>query len=258
MQSLHKLGYMEILLKHTSIRKFSDKAIEPNILEAVLHAATRASNTGNMQLYSIVVTQNAETKTKLCQQAHFNQKMVQDAPVVLTFCADLHRFTAWCNQRNAEPGYDNFLSFYTASIDATIAAQNACIAAEELGLGICYLGTTNYLAQPIIDILKLPALVVPVTTVVLGYPAETPELTHRLPLDAVVHFEEYKSFSASKIDELHAYKEALDESKKFVLENEVENLAQVFTKKRYATKNNKLFSQSLLGVIQKQGFMNNL
>lgn len=248
---------MNTLFSHTSIRKFLPKEIDKEILEQILTAACRGSNTGNMQWYSIIVTKNQETKNLLCEKAHFNQQMVKNAPIVLTFCADLQRFTQWCEIHNAEPGYDNFLSLYTATIDACIAAQNACIAAEKLGLGICYLGTTNYTAESIISILKLPKLVVPVTTVVLGYPDENPELTDRLPLDAVVHYETYSLFDSNQIQFYYNEKEQMELYKKFVADNNVKNLAQVFTKKRYTTQNNKLFSQSLLDVINKQGFMNN-
>ncbi|MDR2963236.1 MAG: nitroreductase family protein [Bacteroidales bacterium] len=243
---------METLLQHRSIRKFTDKAIAEEDLDLILRAAAQASNTGNMQWYSIIVTTNPALKHALCAQAHFNQNMVEQAPVLLTFCADLQRFTQWCELNNAKPEYNNFLSFYTATIDAAIAAQNACVAAEKLGLGICYLGTTNYNAQQIIDILELPALVVPVTTVVLGYAAEEAPLTGRLPQRAVVHREHYQPFSDAEIRELYAEREK--ESQQFVVDNAVENLAQVFTKKRYAGANNRTFTQKLLDVIAKQGF----
>ena len=89
--------------------------------------------------------------------------------------------TSGCLQRKAVPGYDNFLSFMTAAIDALLAAQNVCIAAEANNLGICYLGTTTYMAQKIIDVLHLPKGVVPVTTIVLGHPDETPDLNRPSP-----------------------------------------------------------------------------
>lgn len=243
---------MNTLLQHKSIRKFTDKPISENDLNLILQAAAQASNTGNMQWYSIIVSTDAAIKQELCERSHFNQQMVAQAPVVLTFCADLQRFTQWCNQNNAQPEYDNFLSFYTASIDAVIAAQNACVAAEKLGLGICYLGTTNYNAQQITEILELPELVVPVTTVVMGYPAENAPLTGRLPLRAVVHKERYQKFSEQEIAEL--YKAREEESQQFVSENSVDNLAQVFTQKRYPGKNNVLFSKALLDAIEKARF----
>lgn len=247
----------ESVFQHRSIRKFQKKEIEPDVLTRILEAAVRASNTGNMQWYSIIATKSSELKDQLCEQAHFNQAMVKEAPVVLTFCADINRFNKWCEQRNAEPGYDNFLSFYTASIDAVIAAQNACIQAEDEGLGICYLGTTNYNAPKIREILNLPQYVLPVTTVVMGYPDETPELTGRLPLEAVVHDETYSDYTAEQIDNLYDETENRYENKEFVKINETENLAQIFTEKRYPKNNNKVFSNALLKEIEKQGFMNN-
>jgi hypothetical protein len=183
--------------------------------------------------------------------------MIAEAPVVLTFCADFNRFNKWCNQRNAEPGYDNFLSFVTASIDALLAAQNAVIAAEEHGLGTCYLGTTTYMAGKIIEVLNLPKGVVPITTVVLGYADENPGLTDRLPMRAIVHHEKYQDYSDDDINRLYAEKENMDEYKQFVVENEVENLAQVFTQKRYKKGDNLAFSKALLDVLKQQGFMNN-
>ena len=102
----------------------------------------RASTTGNMQVYSIIVTRDKQKKKDLAP-LHFNQKMITEAPVVLTFCADFNRFNKWCFERKAEPGYDNFLSFMTAAIDALLVAQTVCIAAESKGLGICYLGNDN-------------------------------------------------------------------------------------------------------------------
>lgn len=70
--------------------------------------------------------------------AHFNQPMVTSAPVVLTFCADFNRFSKWCRQRKAEPGYDNLLSFMNAMTDALLVTQNFCTIAEDKGLGTCF------------------------------------------------------------------------------------------------------------------------
>jgi hypothetical protein len=182
--------------------------------------------------------------------------MVRQAPVILTFCADFNRFNKWCLSRKAEPGYDNFLSFFTAAIDALLAAQNAVIEAESQGLGICYLGTTTYLAGQITEILHLPKGVVPVTTVVMGYPDESPDLTDRLPLEAIVHDEIYSDYSAEDIDRIYAEKEALPLTKRLLEENQLETLAQIFTQRRYTLKDNLYFSKEFLNLIEKQGFMN--
>lgn len=245
---------MELLLNHRSIRKYQSKPIDDQVLNEIIEAGCRASNTGNMQVYSIIKTQLKENKEKLAP-CHFNQPMVINAPVVLTICADFNRFNKWCEHRNAVPGYNNFLSFQTAAIDAIIAAQNICIAAENKGLGICYLGTTIYTADKIIDILQLPKGVVPVTTITLGYPDETPPLTDRLPLEALVHNETYQDFTQERIDTIYYKKENLQENKKFIAENKKETLAQVFTDVRYTKTNNEAFSKILMDVLKQQGFI---
>ncbi len=250
-----KTKQMNTLFNHRSIRKYKSTPIEATLLEKILNAGTRASNTGNMQVYSIIVTTD-ELIRKQLWEIHFKQNMVLEAPVHLTFCADINRFNQWCQQRNAFPGYDNFLWFYNASIDALLASQNICIEAEKNGLGICYLGTTTYAADKIIQLLNLPMGVVPVTSIVLGYPDENPNLTDRLPLEAILHYEKYQPYSAADIDKLYADKEALPGTKKLIEENKTDNLAQIFTEKRYKKSDNVHFSNSFLQTIKNQGFMN--
>ena len=247
---------IDAVFNHKSIRKYKSTPIDASTLNTVLEAASRASTTGNMQVYSIVVSKSQEIRDQLLG-CHFNQAMVSEAPVVLTFCADINRFNKWCKLSKAEPGYDNFLFFFTAAIDALLAAQNACIAAEDQGLGICYLGTTIYLADKIIDVLNLPRGVVPITTVVVGYPDENPGLTDRLPLEAIVHEDTYQDYSDETIKSLFEEKENMNFYKEIVKENDVETLAQVFTDKRYKKTDNLHFSKAFLEVITKQGFMNN-
>ncbi len=246
---------IDLLKNRTTIRSYSSEDVSDELLNEVLEAGVRASTTGNMQVYSIVVTRDNERKKALAP-FHFNQPMVVNAPVTLTFCADFNRFNKWCKHRNAEPGYDNFLSFMTAAIDALLVAQTVCVAAEAKGLGICYLGTTTYLADKIIDFLKLPKGVVPVTTVTLGFPADQPKQVDRLPLEAIVHQEEYTDYTKEAIDSLYKEKESLPENKVFVEENGKETLAQVFTDVRYKKADNEHFSTVLLEVLRKQGFLN--
>jgi nitroreductase len=229
--------------------------VDSDLLTGLLNDGCRASNTGNMQVYSVIITRDIEIKKQL-SPLHFNQKMVTEAPVVLTFCADLNRFNKWCILRKADPGYDNFLSFMTASIDALLFAQTVCISAESKGLGICYLGTTTYMADKIIEVLKLPAGVVPVTTVTLGWPGETPEQVDRLPLEAVVHNEVYNDYDNERLEMIYREKEGRVDSQKFVAENNKKSLAQVFTDIRYKKADNIYFSKILLQVLKDQGFMN--
>ena len=142
---------MESLKQRRTIRKYQQKDISADLLNDLLETSFRASTVGNMQVYSVIVTRDAERKAKLAP-AHFNQPMVRTAPVVLTFCIDLRRFSKWCEQRKAEPGYNNFEWFVTGAVDTLLVAQTFCVAAEEKGLGICYLGTTTYNPQMIVSV----------------------------------------------------------------------------------------------------------
>lgn len=246
---------IDIMKNRRTIRKYTEQDIPEELLNELLEVAVRASNTGNMQLYSVVVTRDQSNKEKLAP-AHFNQPMITTAPVVLTFCADANRFVKWAEQRKAEAGFDNLQTFIASTIDAMLFAQAFCDAAEENGLGICYLGTTAYNADKIIEALSLPRLVVPIVTVTVGYPVmPLPEQVERLPLAAVVHQETYVDYTPDMIDELYGEKEALEVNKQFVKENNKETLAQVFTDVRYTKKNNEYFSEVLLKVLKDQGFM---
>lgn len=245
---------LNLIAQRRTIRKYTEEPIAPEMLEKLLEAATQTSNTGNMQVYSAIITTRHDIKAKLAP-AHFNQPMVSQAPAVITFCADFNRFCQWCDLRNANHGYNNFESFMAAAIDAMLFAQSFCLAAESEGLGICYLGTTTYNAQEIIEALELPQLVVPVTTVTVGYPNENPPVTDRLPLRSVIHHEKYEDFTSDEINSLYFGKENMSSSKQFVLENSKENLAQVFTDIRYTRKNNEFFSEKFLNALKQQGFL---
>jgi hypothetical protein len=97
--------------------------------------------------------------------------------------------------------------------------------------------------------------VVPITTVTLGYPADEPDLTDRLPLQATVHFETYQPISASDIDNMYFEKENSTFYNQFVAENNKETLAQVFAEVRYSKTNNEFFTDKFLEVLKNQGFL---
>jgi nitroreductase len=239
---------------HRSVRKYKSDLIPSQILEEILLAGTRASTTGNMQVYSMIVTTDPILKEKLWE-AHFRQEMVKTAPVHITFCADFNRFNAWCRLRGAKPGYDNFLSFFTGAIDALLASQNVCLEAESRGLGICYLGTATYNADKIIDILELPIGVVPVAAIVMGYPDESGALNDRLPPESVVHYEKYSQFSEEDINTIYHEREFSDQTIELLKINGTKTLAEIFTDKRYTKKDNEFFSAKFLEAIRKQGFL---
>jgi FMN reductase [NAD(P)H] len=237
-----------------TIRKYTQQPISDELLNRLLEEAARTQTMGNLQLYSVVVTKSAEMKKRLAP-AHFNQPMVTEAPIVLTICADFRRMTNWCEFRNAVPCYNNLLSFMNATTDALLYTQTFCNLAEEEGLGICFLGTTIYMPQQIIEILELPKLVFPVATLTVGWPDEKPALTDRLPLDSFIHNETYHSYTEQSINKFYADKEALEANKHFVEINNKETLAQIFTDIRYTKKDNELMSQGFLDTLLQQDFI---
>lgn len=244
---------MKTINTRRTIRKYADKDVDQQLLNRLLTEAARTQTMGNLQLYSVVITRSKEGKETLAP-AHFNQPMVTQAPVVLTICADFRRTTRWCEERNAQPGYDNFLSFINAATDALLYTQTFCNLAEEEGLGICYLGTTVYMPDMIIDALNLPKLVMPVATLTVGWPDESPQLSDRLPLASFVHEERYVDYTREAIDKYYAEKEALEENRHFCEVNGKETLAQVFTDCRYTKKDNEAMSEGMKNALKRQGF----
>ena len=245
---------MKNLLTRRTIRKYTEQPVSDELLNGLLTEAARTQTMGNLQLYSVVVTRSDEMKQRLAP-AHFCQPMVTEAPVVLTVCADFNRTSQWARCRKAEPGYDNLLSFLNAAIDALLYTQTLCNLMDEEGLGYCYLGTTVYQPQQIIDTLQLPQLVMPVATLTVGWPAEEPPLSDRLPTAAFVHQETYHDYTPEDIDRFYQYKENLEENRHFCELNHKETLAQVFTDIRYTKRDNEAMSDTLITTLKRQGFL---
>lgn len=243
----------EYFSKRRTIRRYSDREVPAELIDRLLDEAAHAPTTGNMQLYSVVETHDPEGLKRLAP-AHFNQPQVEGCRVALTFCADLHRFSRWCEERDADHCYDNVQSLVAATIDTIAFAQQFNTLAELNGLGVCWLGTTTYNAPEIAEILKLPELVVPIITLTVGYPADEGTDVGRLPIEAVIHRETYEPYTRERIDALYAEKEAREDSKQFVAENAKETLAQVFTDVRYPRANNEAFSAKFLDYLDRSGF----
>lgn len=236
-----------------TIRSYSNQQIDEVTLNSILEDAMRAPTTGNMQLYSVIITRDPKMK-KLLAPTHFNQPTVENCSVMLTVCADINRFVKWCNVSNATPGFDNLQSLTAAFLDATIFAQQVVTIAEMKGIGTCYLGTVTYNAPQIAKILNLPKLVIPVACITMGYPQITPELCERLPLDAIAHSEHYRDFSNDEITQLYKAKDEFEPNAKFIKDNNKQTLAQVFTDVRYTKVANETFSKIFIDFIREQGF----
>jgi len=241
----------ELLLNHRTVRKYQDKTIPEEMLRRILECGIRGSNTGNMQMYSIIATRTPEMKEKLAA-LHYGQGSTCDT--YLTICVDVNRYHHWTRQRGCDEPYNNMLWLMNGTIDATICAQNICVAAESEGLGFCYLGTVLYNAQAISELLELPKGVVPVITLSLGFPDNEPALSERLPLEGVLHMEKYQDYSDEDIDRIHETRETFPFNQEMVRINNVRNLAELFTQKRYPKKDNEAFSESFMKLCKEKGF----
>ncbi len=246
---------MDYFSTRRSVRKYKKADTLPQQkLEEILTRAMQAPNTGNMQLYSVVVTRSAEGKAALAP-AHFGQPAVEGCEVLLTVCVDVNRFSRWCRLRGAtSDGLNNFQAFAYAMIDACIFAQQIVTIAELEGYGTCYMGTTTYNAPQIAEVLHLPAGVIPVATVTVGTPDETPAVSERLPLEGVMHIEKYHDYTDADIERIYAPKEELDVNRRFVEINGKDTLAQVFADIRYTKADNEHFSRVLYDFIRAHGF----
>lgn len=241
---------LTLLKSHRSIRKYLDRPIEKDIMDEILECGCRGSNTGNMQLYSIILTQDSHMKEQL-SKCHYGQ--CSTAPAYITICVDVNRYHHWCRLNGCEEEpYNNLLWLMSGTVDASICAQNICVAAESHGLGICYLGTVMYNTKSIAELLQLPSGVVPVVTLGIGYPAEEHHMSERLPLEGIVHHEKYHSYSDEEIKDIHQVREDFPFNQEMVRQNEVENLAQLFAYKRYPKDVNIAVSQSLMQYLKEK------
>lgn len=254
---------IETILRHRSIRRYKPDPVPDEVLNEILEAGVRASSSGNMQTYSIIVTRDRALREQLFVP-HMEQSMVLDAPVLITFCADFHRMREWLRLNDAPDNFDNFMSFMIAAIDATLVSQNVALAAESLGLGICYMGSTLANCDQIGRILRLPETVVPVVGFSLGYPDEDPAPRDRLPLAGLVHQETYRDYTDAQIREIYREREvkgwerymAYAELRQMVEASGVENLAQLYTVVKYTRESHQEFSRTVLKYLAEQGFMN--
>ena len=242
---------LDVMLKHRSIRKFTDESVSKETLKAIVECGLRASNTGNMQLYSVIATQEEPLRNELCK-LHFGQ--CATAPLWLTVCTDVNRYHHSCRVGGCDEPYGNLLWLMSALVDASLFAQNLCVAAEAKGLGFCHLGTVLYNTEAIAKLLQCPTGVVPVITLAMGHPAEEGRMSERLGCDAVLHSEVYHDPSDDDIRHTHAVRDNDPFNQQMVRENGTRNYCEIFTTKRYPRRQNEAISADLLAFLRKAGF----
>lgn len=256
------MDVFEVLNQHRSIRKYRPDPVAPELLDEIVATGIRASSSGNMQTFSVIVTQEPAMRERL-YAAHLEQQMLLDAPVLLTFCADFLRMRKWLRLNDAPDNFDDFFAFMVGAIDATLASENVALAAEAKGLGICYLGSTLANADQVGEILDIPEGVMPVVGFVLGWPDEDPALRDRLPAAGLVHHERYHDHSDDEIGEIYRDRDeagwdrymSIPRLRRLVEEHGVENLAQLYTVVKYTREGHAGYSKTVLDYLERQGFL---
>lgn len=240
------------MMQHRSIRQFTSEAVDEALLKEILDCGLRASNTGNMQLYSIITTSQEPLRSELCK-LHFGQ--CSTAPLWLTICTDVRRYHHYCRVNQCDEPYGNFLWFASALVDASLCAQNICVAAESRGLGFCFLGTVMYNTEQIASLLQCPEGVIPVIAIAMGHPAEESRMSERLGQDAVVHSEVYHDPTDDDIVRTHAVRDNDPFNREMVRQNGTRNYCEIFTTKRYPRQQNEAISHDLLDFLRRHGAM---
>lgn len=238
------------MLQHKSIRKFKTNPVETEKLDAILAAAQMASSSSNMQALSVIRITDLPLRRKIAELAG-NYSYVESAPEFLVWCADLYRLETVLklHGKETEACLDTVENFLVATVDTALAAQNAAVAAESLGLGIVYIGGIRESIGEIAELLELPRLVYPVFGMCIGYPDQQPVPRPRLPRSTVLHENRYSE--AGYREGIQAYDERM---KQYMLERSGGKSALVWSESMAAklSKPNRKHMQSFL---QERGFL---
>ncbi len=181
---------MQLLQSHRSIRKFTDQTVADDLVNEIIRCGQSAATSSNLQATTVIRVREEATRRKIAQLAG-DQQYVVTAGAFLVFCADLHRPGIACELQGGHftPGMTEH--FIIATVDVALFAQNCAIAAESMGLGICYIGGIRNDPATVAQLLALPDQVYPVFGFCMGYPAQDPEIKPRLPLPMVLKEEKY-------------------------------------------------------------------
>jgi FMN reductase (NADPH) len=201
---------IETLLAHRSVRHFEDKPLTKEQIESIVLSAQSASTSSFIQAYSIIGVTDQGKKQKLAELAG-NQPYVADNGHFFVFCADLHRheLIGEVEQTDLKDSLESTEKFMVMLIDAALAAQNAAIAAESLGLGICYIGGIRNNLPEVCELLKTPKRVIPLFGMAVGYPKKLNDQKPRLPLSHVYHENEYEQDPAILKQQIAEYDEMI-------------------------------------------------
>ena len=201
---------IKTILNHRSIRKYEDRPLTKEQIHTIVKAAQSASTSSYIQAYTIIGVKDPVKKKKLAELAG-NQPYVEKNGHLLIFCADLHRHDVIGEMEGEDltVSLESTEKFMVAVIDAALAAQNAAIAAESMGLGICYIGGLRNNLEEVTKLLNTPKRVLPLFGMTIGYPLNESSKKPRLPLEHIYHEEEYEQDESRMEEQLKEYNETV-------------------------------------------------
>ncbi|KAH6660859.1 Nitroreductase [Truncatella angustata] len=202
---------LETLLQHRSVRSFLPKPLEPGTLEVLVAAGQSAATSSNLQTWSVIAISDAERKAQAATLSG-DQDFIRAAPLLLVFCADLSRLSRVSQRRGAPgAGLEYTEMFLMASIDAALASQNVALAAESLGLGICYVGAARNKPREMAALLRLPDRVIALFGLAVGFPdpASPASVKPRLGRDEVLHRETWSDDTEKQVERFAEYDDVL-------------------------------------------------
>ncbi|MGD6816455.1 oxygen-insensitive NADPH nitroreductase [Metabacillus sp. 113a] len=201
---------IETILNHRSIRKFKDQPLTDEQINLLVKAAQSASTSSNVQAYSIIGVKDPDKKQKLAELAG-GQSYVAHTGHFFVFCADLFRHQKVGEMEGADltESLESTEKFMVAIIDAALAAQNMSVAAESMGLGICYIGGLRNNLPAVSDVLKTPERVIPLFGLTVGHPDQNPDVKPRLPFEHLYFEDEYDTEDQRYKEQLQTYNETV-------------------------------------------------
>lgn len=198
---------LEHLLAHRTVRAYLDEPLAPDVLPALIAAAQSAATSANLQAWSVIAVEDRARKARLAEFAG-SQAHIREAPLLLVWLADLSRLDRGAVRCGLPSDANRYLEmFLVAIIDAALAAQNAVLAAEAMGLGTCYIGAMRNRPDEVAAELALPPRVFPVFGLTVGRPdpKRPAAMKPRLPQAVVLHRETYRAGDDGEAPAVHEY-----------------------------------------------------
>ena len=200
--------FIQLMRSHRSVRAYTDQVVADELVETIVEAAQWASSSSFRQAYSVIAVRDPQKKQRL-RELCSNQRWIEEAPVFLAFCTDMHRLDLACQVHAETANLEHTETFLISALDVGILLQNAALAAEALGLGMVMIGGLRNHARDVAELLKLPRGVFGICGMCLGWPAEIPEQRPRLPLSEVLHWEAYDQDDVARLERLSAYDQVI-------------------------------------------------